>query len=215
MMRYDGDAAVLLVHFRASLEVVPERDPRSEEQSLALRRNCAAGLWEGLRRVHFGEVERNPPVVSERQIPDEDVMENLRKEIEELEQRLRTRGPPEDSGRGLLCLGTMRTITHPLLWPTLMLFRVLELESLCLFQLLRNLLPPTRCYSQLNHLPRLVDHLMVLLVFLLFASWYFCQRESFGEFWRPRNLFSSSGPLSRGMIGKQNHPRSCQVAAYL
>jgi hypothetical protein len=58
IMRYDGDAADRLVHFRASLELVPERDSPNEERSLGLRRNRTASLWDGLRRVYFGEVER-------------------------------------------------------------------------------------------------------------------------------------------------------------
>ncbi len=47
----------------------------------------------------ISEKSKDVLTVPEREFSHEEVMENLRKEIEELEQRLRRRGPPEDSGR--------------------------------------------------------------------------------------------------------------------
>ncbi len=98
MMIYDGDAAFMLVRFRESLRVIPAHlggpDP-------ALIRIRTANLWEGLRRVYFGEQEVEPvaPVPA---LTHEQVMNNLRQEIAELEERKeraqrRSRGA--DSGR--------------------------------------------------------------------------------------------------------------------
>ncbi len=61
MMRYDGDAAHLLVHFRASLRVVPESAPHGEMNEFAQRRDRTNELFEGLRRVYFGTKEGPPP----------------------------------------------------------------------------------------------------------------------------------------------------------
>jgi hypothetical protein len=100
MMRHDGDAAHLLVHFRASLRVVPELDLRDEARSSSLRQNRTNELFEGLRRTYFGEKERQVPVTNPAPSHQE-VMENLQREIDELERRLGRRRVPEDSGRPL------------------------------------------------------------------------------------------------------------------
>ena len=100
MMRHDGDAAHLLVHFRASLRVVPELDLRDEARSSSLRQDRTNELFEGLRRTYFGEKERQVPVTNPAPSHQE-VMENLQREIDELERRLGRRRVPEDSGRPL------------------------------------------------------------------------------------------------------------------
>jgi hypothetical protein len=101
MMRHDGDAAHLLVHFRASLRVVPDLDSRNEEQaSSAQRQDRTQVLFAGLRRIYFGEKERQLPASDPMQTHQEE-METLQREIEALERR---RGRPrvqEDSGRPL------------------------------------------------------------------------------------------------------------------
>jgi hypothetical protein len=98
MMAYDGDAAFQLVRFRQSLRVVPAHlggpDP-------ALLRVRTANLWEGLRRVYFGEQEAEP-VVPVPELTHEQVMNNLRQEIAELEERkerAQRRARAADSGR--------------------------------------------------------------------------------------------------------------------
>jgi hypothetical protein len=57
MMRHDGDAAHLLVHFRASLKVVPPSGSQDEALVSSLRRDRTTVLFEGIRRVYFGETE--------------------------------------------------------------------------------------------------------------------------------------------------------------
>ncbi len=88
MMAYDEDAAHLLVAFRESLQVVPDEDPRHTADALRSN-NRTAALWEGLRRVYFGELEREPSAPPEQELSRQEIIENLRKEIEELEERLR------------------------------------------------------------------------------------------------------------------------------
>jgi hypothetical protein len=48
MMRHDGDAAHLLVHFRASLTVVPDTLSGERTDDPSLRGSRTAVLWEGL-----------------------------------------------------------------------------------------------------------------------------------------------------------------------
>ncbi len=101
MMVYDRDSADLLFDFRSSLQVVPSL-PTQVEEDPALIRNRTAALWAGLRRVYFGEKETEPS----RQAPElthEEVMDNLRREIAEIEERLRLRRSP-DSERPILPL---------------------------------------------------------------------------------------------------------------
>jgi hypothetical protein len=101
MMRHDGDAAHLLVHFRASLRVVPDLDFRNEEHASSLRRDRTQELFEGLRRTYFGEKERQLPALNPAQSHQE-VMEALQREIDELERRRGRPSVPEESGRPLL-----------------------------------------------------------------------------------------------------------------
>jgi hypothetical protein len=98
MLVYDGDAAFQLVRFRQSLRVVPANlggpDP-------ALIRIRTANLWEGLRRVYFGERETESvaPIPA---LTHEQIMNQLRQEIAELEERkeqAERRGRAFDSGR--------------------------------------------------------------------------------------------------------------------
>jgi hypothetical protein len=56
MTAYDGDSAFQLVTFRESLRVVPE--PLVGSSSPDQRHERTAVLWAGLRRVYFGENER-------------------------------------------------------------------------------------------------------------------------------------------------------------
>ncbi len=52
MVMHDGDAAHLLVHFRASMTAVPERPSGEGIEDPSLMRRRTAALWEGLRRVN-------------------------------------------------------------------------------------------------------------------------------------------------------------------
>ena len=97
LMRYDGDAAFLLVDFRSSLRVVPEQVGGSIAELSSLR-NRTDNLWEGLRRVYFGEKEREQ-VELVPELSHQQVMQNLRDEIAELEGRLGRRQFPEDPER--------------------------------------------------------------------------------------------------------------------
>ena len=82
MMHHDGDAAHLLAHFRASLKVVPPSGSQDEALVSSLRRDRTTVLFEGIRRVYFGETE----------------MEKLQQGIDELEGRRVRRRVLEDSG---------------------------------------------------------------------------------------------------------------------
>ena len=100
LQRYDGDSAAMLVDFRSSLTVVPSWNVQQERINPALMQNRTAALWEGLRRVYFGEKELEPSR-DDLELSHEEVMDNLRREIAEVEERLRTRRPPPDSGRDI------------------------------------------------------------------------------------------------------------------
>jgi hypothetical protein len=102
LMTYDGDAAFRLLDFRSSLRVVPEQvgGPITDP---ALLRNRTDNLWEGLRRIYFGEREREE-IAREPELSHQQVMDNLREEIAELEGRLGRRQFPEDAERPLLPL---------------------------------------------------------------------------------------------------------------
>ncbi len=79
MVRFDGDMASQLIDFRASLVVIPP-PPDGFDPSLAqARAERTATLWEGYRRVYFGELECEPT--------HEQEMNRLRDEIADLEQR--------------------------------------------------------------------------------------------------------------------------------
>ncbi len=95
-MTFDGDAAFQLVSFRSTLRVVPEQldGPTSDP---ALRQNRTDNLWEGLRRIYFGEQECEQVALGPK-LSHQQIMENLRKEIAELEGRVARRRFPADSG---------------------------------------------------------------------------------------------------------------------
>ena len=97
MMVYDGDAAFQLVRFRASLRVVPERLGGPDPALIHIR---TANLWEGLRRMYFGEQEAEY-VVPVPALSHEQIMNNLRQEIAELEERARRSRRQDGSGRPL------------------------------------------------------------------------------------------------------------------
>jgi hypothetical protein len=101
MMQHDSDAARLLVHFRGSLTVIPETLSVDRVEDPNLRTNRTEALWAGLRRVYFGETEQAPPDIPERELTREEVVENLRKEIERLVEQLGRRNRPVDLGRPL------------------------------------------------------------------------------------------------------------------
>jgi hypothetical protein len=101
MTRYDRDSADLLSDFRSFLRVDPSLPTQVGENPVLIREMTEA-LWEGLRRVYFGKKEAEPS----RQGPElthEEVMDNFRREIAEIEERLRLRRPP-DSERPILPL---------------------------------------------------------------------------------------------------------------
>jgi hypothetical protein len=98
MMVFDGDAAFQLVRFRSSLRVVPERLGGPDPALIHIR---TANLWEGLRRMYFGEQEAEY-VVPVPEPSHEQIMNNLRQEIAELEERkerAERRSRAFDSGR--------------------------------------------------------------------------------------------------------------------
>jgi hypothetical protein len=101
MVRHDGDAAHLLVHFRASLRVVSELDLRNEGDAFSLRRDRTNELFQGLRRVYFGEKERQLPAPDPARSHQEE-MAILQREIDDLERRRGRHRVPEDSGRPFL-----------------------------------------------------------------------------------------------------------------
>ncbi len=79
LMRFDGDMASQFVEFRESLVVTPP-PPGGLDPALArAREQRTDALWESYRRVYFGETEQDPS--------HEQVMDRLRAEIAELEQR--------------------------------------------------------------------------------------------------------------------------------
>ena len=80
MQRHDRDAADLLQDFRSSLRVIPSWNDEEERVNPALIRSRTEGLWEGLRRVYFGQKESVPLQPVEEQ-SHEEVMANLRAEI--------------------------------------------------------------------------------------------------------------------------------------
>ncbi len=94
MCDFDQEYAEKLNDFRGSLRVAPNslslvlEDPR-------LVRERTNALWEGLRRVYFGELEDDVPggrrLSSGEIVPDRSTIENLRREIDELEARARRR----------------------------------------------------------------------------------------------------------------------------
>jgi hypothetical protein len=100
MMLYDKDSADLLFDFRSSLQVVSSPPNQLGELGEEQRRQRTEDLWTGLRRVYFGEKE---PASSHsgRELTHEEVIGNLRREIAEIEERLRLRRPP-DSDRPIL-----------------------------------------------------------------------------------------------------------------
>jgi hypothetical protein len=79
MMQFDVDLANQLVEFRASLSVIPPPAGGFDPALTQPREARTNALWEGYRRVFFGEVEREPS--------HEQVMDRLRIEIADLEQR--------------------------------------------------------------------------------------------------------------------------------
>jgi hypothetical protein len=96
IMQFDEDQAHVLVSFRSSLTIEPQH-PNDYDRVLSLARTTA--LWDGLRRVYFGEQEAGL-------VPDpehDQVMTGLRSEIAALEQRAdaaRQLGSlPPDDGR--------------------------------------------------------------------------------------------------------------------
>ena len=89
IMQFDEDQAHLLVSFRSSLEVEPQH-PDDYDRVLSLARTTA--LWNGLRRVYFGEQEVVSPPAPDMAGPGRDhahdqVMMALQSEITTLEQR--------------------------------------------------------------------------------------------------------------------------------
>jgi hypothetical protein len=100
MQQYDRDAADLLVDFRSSLHVVPSWNDQQERVNPVLMERRTNNLWEGLRRVYFEEKEAEPSH-DDQDFSHEEVMDNLRREIAEIDERLRRRRPPPDSGRSL------------------------------------------------------------------------------------------------------------------
>jgi hypothetical protein len=107
MMQYDEDQAHLLVSFRESLRIEPQH-PDDYDRVHSLARTTA--LWEGLRRVYFGEQEPEPQHAQEvvDQIsPPTHAQETsgLRAEIAALERRELARilhRPVPDDGRPAL-----------------------------------------------------------------------------------------------------------------
>ena len=106
MLRHDRDASDLLLDFRSSLRVIPSWNVEEERINPALINSRTEALWEGLRRVYFGQREAEPLPQVEEQSHDE-IMANLREEIASVDERLRLhdrsrlgRLPPE-SGRYL------------------------------------------------------------------------------------------------------------------
>jgi hypothetical protein len=79
IMQFDIDLANQLVDFRASLSVVPPPPGGLTPAMTQAREARTNALWEGYRRLFFGEVEPEPS--------HEQVMDRLRLEIADLEQR--------------------------------------------------------------------------------------------------------------------------------
>jgi hypothetical protein len=111
MCSFDQEYAEKLIEFRGSLRVAPPSvPPVFENPRLAHERTSA--LWEGLRRVYFGELERDD-VPDRRRLPSREVFPNrstiddLRREIDELEARIarRRRMTAEDDGHPSLDIG--------------------------------------------------------------------------------------------------------------
>ena len=150
LMTHDGDAAFQLVTFRSTLRVVPDQsggpilDP-------TLVRSRADNLWEGLRRVYFGEREREQTELGP-ELSHQQVMENLRKEITELEERLGRGQFPKDSRRPPYRFIDGRrmkmTISLPRLrWDIPMWPQRAGVVSWSLFPRCRRLLPPQKWRS--------------------------------------------------------------------
>ncbi len=79
LMRFDADQAQELFFFRSSLFLIPP-PPGGLDPSQILRREARTNaLWEGYRRVYFGELESEPS--------HERVMDRLRTEIGDLQRR--------------------------------------------------------------------------------------------------------------------------------
>jgi hypothetical protein len=96
MTAYDADSACQLAQFRSSLRIVPER---LGGPSPALRHERTAALWEGLRRVYFGEDELESGKEEQPALSREQIMTNLRREIAELEERAERQRRAADPGR--------------------------------------------------------------------------------------------------------------------
>jgi hypothetical protein len=89
MIQHDEDQAHMLVSFRLSLRIEPQH-PDDYDRVQSLARTTA--LWEGLRRVYFGEQEPEPPPAQAMAGPDpplthDKVAAALHTEIAALEQR--------------------------------------------------------------------------------------------------------------------------------
>ena len=80
-MQFDIDLANQLVDFRASLSIVPPPPGGITPAMIHAREARTNALWEGYRRLFFGEVDSEPS--------HEQVMDRLRLEIADLEQRAR------------------------------------------------------------------------------------------------------------------------------
>jgi hypothetical protein len=96
MCSFDQEYAEKLVEFRKSLRVAPRSllPPVLDNPRLVQERTTA--LWEGLRRVYFGELERDDvpddqTSSSVEVFPDRSTIDDLRREINELEARLARR----------------------------------------------------------------------------------------------------------------------------
>ncbi len=108
---YYSKYAEKLIEFRGSLRVAPPSlPPVFENPRLAHERTSA--LWEGLRRVYFGELERDDVpdrrrLPSREVFPDRSTIDDLRREIDELEARIarRRRMTAEDDGHPSLDIG--------------------------------------------------------------------------------------------------------------
>jgi hypothetical protein len=100
LLQYDRDSADLLDAFRSSLHVIPSWNTQQERVNPALIQRNTAALWEGLRRAYFGKKEPESSL-RDQELSHEEVMANLRREIAELEERVRRRRPAPDSSQGI------------------------------------------------------------------------------------------------------------------
>jgi hypothetical protein len=100
MMQFDIDLANQLVDFRASLSIVPPPPGGLTPAMIQAREARTNALWEGYRRLFFGEVDPEPS--------HEQVMDRLRLEIAELEQRARRARSVRREGDPPFSLGAHR-----------------------------------------------------------------------------------------------------------